>query len=159
VKQFIKEYKIEIMASLIGLFGLFLLVERVNLRDTIVSIMRGTSSTIAKAGNWILEGIVRYFSDISVSDMLGWLIILLVLAFVVWRVRYRFVQSDRWSADACPVCGADLHRIHRNGLDRILSKTLLPEARRYRCTNPDCGWHGLRQRRSSEPQRRRAQSN
>jgi predicted RNA-binding Zn-ribbon protein involved in translation (DUF1610 family) len=158
LKQFIKEYKIEIIAALIGLFGLFLLVERLNLRDAIVAMLRATGATIAKLGQWIMDGIVQYFYNISVSDMLGWLLVMLALAFAVWRIRYRFVQSDRFSADSCPNCGADLHRVHRTSLDRSLSKTLLPEARRYRCTNPDCGWQGLRQRRTSEPQRHRAHS-
>jgi hypothetical protein len=76
--------------------------------------------------------------------MIGFLIVLLALAFIFWRVRYRFMNSKRWLDTACPRCQAKLVRIHRTRLDRWLGLSLLPHSRRYSCSNPQCGWNGLR---------------
>jgi uncharacterized protein with PIN domain len=77
-------------------------------------------------------------------------ILVATIAFVIWRIRYRFFNSDQFKATVCPVCGNEIHRVHRTVIDRILSKTLLPHARRYRCINQECNWSGLRRRRHHE---------
>jgi predicted RNA-binding Zn-ribbon protein involved in translation (DUF1610 family) len=69
------------------------------------------------------------------------------VVFILWRLRYRFLKSDRWQVLACPKCGGKLHRIHRTSLDRLVGSIFLPRAARYRCSNKECGWSGLRQTR------------
>jgi len=41
----------------------------------------------------------------------------------------------------CPACGGVLERVHRHALDRFVS--LFRSVHRYRCTDADCGWHGV----------------
>jgi len=64
--------------------------------------------------------------------------------FIGWRGRVRFLSSPHWRATACPRCGSPIHRVHRNVVDKAVSKLFLPHARRYRCEKPECGWTGLR---------------
>jgi uncharacterized protein with PIN domain len=78
-----------------------------------------------------------------------------VILLLLWFTRRQYLRSAAWKASECPKCGSEIHRIHRTEFDHFLSKTLLPEARRYRCENPDCRWDGLRQRRAEEPHRHR----
>jgi len=40
----------------------------------------------------------------------------------------------------CPRCGANLIRIHRRPVDRLLS--LFRPVRRYNCTQLECNWTG-----------------
>jgi len=146
LKRFIREYRIELAALLIGLLGVFLIVEQIDLRSLLTGIAEAVRSNLNSA----VDKILGYFTNFSLSDMLGWLIACLVLVFVAWRIRYRFSRSGRWEADQCPRCGSELHRVHRSGFDRILCGTFLPDARRYRCDDKCCAWTGLRRRRASE---------
>lgn len=88
-----------------------------------------------------------------------WVILLIIFTtlsavlVLIWVIRWQFLNAKTWSPSECPKCGSELHRIHRTSFDRLLSQTLLPEARRYRCENPYCHWDGLRRHRREEPHR------
>jgi hypothetical protein len=79
-------------------------------------------------------------------------LVLLAVLFAIYRVRYRFTISERWQATECPKCGSGLQRTRRNSIDRFLSRTILPSARRYRCENAACRWSGLRRKRPHQDQ-------
>jgi hypothetical protein len=69
----------------------------------------------------------------TLSDLLGWVLVLVALTFIAWRSRYHFIHSEYWKAVNCPKCGSALHRIHRTSWDRFLPHGC--PARRYRCKN------------------------
>lgn len=49
----------------------------------------------------------------------------------------------------CPSCGAQVVRVHRHTVDRVLS--LLRSVQRYRCTSTACGWEGRLHSLRAEP--------
>lgn len=57
------------------------------------------------------------------------------MSHVVTRGRAKRSRRVR-----CPVCQAAALRVHRDGLDRWLSR--LKPAHRYSCSDPACGWSG-----------------
>jgi hypothetical protein len=155
LKHLLQEYRIELAALLIML----LLVLLWGTWEDVSAALLGYKSSLApNLVDWLknrLTKIAEVFSSFSLADLLFWLLILAALVFVAWRLRRRFLISAAWQTYHCPRCGGDLHRLHRSTLDRLLSRSLLPDARRFGCANPDCGWSGLRRRRVDDPHRRR----
>jgi hypothetical protein len=91
--------------------------------------------------------LAAFFDLIKQFSPTAWLGLALItggLLLLAYRMRVRFLRSAVWAATDCPRCGGHLHMAHRHWYERVLSKTLLPHARRYRCGNKDCRWTGLR---------------
>jgi membrane protein required for beta-lactamase induction len=154
MKKLISEYKFELGALGVGLLGVLLIVERVELKKTLLASINYFKSLAINITNAVVEKITNF----SVSDLLGMLVVFMAILFLVWRIRVRFEKSSHWLADVCPRCGSELHRVHRTSFDRLLSQTLLPDARRYRCANRECAWEGLRRRRLSEHRHHRLET-
>ncbi len=117
-----KGHQLEIIALAVVFFGVLLILDL----NTILS---------------EVKAILARFSPIFWA---GVILILAGLLFLAYRLRVRFLRSAWWRAAACPRCGGQFHRIHRHWYDRVLSKTVLPHAHRYRCENEKCRWSGLR---------------
>jgi hypothetical protein len=144
MKRFIKEYRIELTAALAILLGVFLLVERLELREFLrdfLQALQDSSGTFIQVAG---EKARAYILDFTLSDVVGWVLIVIMVSFIVWRVRHRFASDETWRARECPKCNGPLVRIHRRRLDRILVWAFLPGGFRYLCKNKTCRWSGLR---------------
>ena len=144
MKRFFKNNWVEIIAVIgVGL-GIFLVVERIEIRQwlttTTTTLAAHINSTLM---NW-LEYLARIRSQFTISDLLGYLLVIFGVVFIGWRARVRFLRSNYWQNMDCPRCRSTIHRIHRTRLDHFIGKLLLPDARRYRCDNVQCGWTGLK---------------
>ncbi len=147
MKNFLKEYRVEIFALLFVLVGVFLVIEKMDIRGTILQVILQTGVSAKTFLQSALKVVSGYITSFTLSDLIGWILIIATGVFVLWRFRYRFSRSERWRATVCPRCGGPIHRIHRTSLDRILSKTFLPHVYRYQCENSECDWSGLRHHR------------
>jgi hypothetical protein len=157
MKKFLREYRVELLALLLALLGIFLLIEQFEIRATLRSWASALSGGLWQGLNALIDSLLVYFKAFTLSDLMGWLLVTGATVFVFWRARLRFVSSTYWQSKICLRCGSSVMRVHRRSLDRLLSGTFLPDARRYRCSNTACGWSGLRHhephmRRSSRPQ-------
>jgi Zn-finger nucleic acid-binding protein len=144
MKKNIKEYRIEIAIVLLIVLGIFLLIERMELRSLLTNGLQALQTSFNKLLLLIKTGAEFYILDLSISDFLGWVLLILAVVLAIWVARYRFNNSSTFQADRCPKCGSALHRVHRKYFDRLLSRIFLPHARRYRCANHECHWTGLR---------------
>ncbi len=144
MRKILREYRIEIAIVLLILLGIFLLVERMELQSMITKGLQVLQSSLKNLLALIKIGVEFYIFNLSLSDFIGWILLILGIALAIWMVRYRFTHTPTMQASECPKCGSELHRVHRKYFDRFLSRTFLPHARRYRCANPDCRWTGLR---------------
>ena len=140
---------------MVAFLGIFLLVEQFSIRETLLLVFQNFILYLGGSAQRATESARNMITRFSLSDLLGWVLVLLALTFIAWRSRYHFIHSEYWKAVNCPKCGSALHRIHRTSWDRFLSRTLLPGARRYRCKNPECGWSGLRERREEDHHHKR----
>ena len=152
MKRIFDENRLEFIAVITALVGIILVS------------LRGRAEILLKQGYYHLlndlnllndalrTDLPRHLRAIPLSIVIGWLLVLLAVSFVIYRVRHRFTTSNRWQATECPRCGSGLQRIRRNSIDRFLSRTLLPSARRYRCENAACRWSGLRRKRPHQDQ-------
>jgi hypothetical protein len=93
-------------------------------------------------GNGLIRGVVNFVHRTTLSDLIGYVLLLSAVVFVLWRLRWRLMTTPRFTERVCPHCGGELHRIHRHGLDRVAS--LFVPLARYRCKNSECQWQGLR---------------
>jgi hypothetical protein len=155
MKKLLREYRVELIALAVVVLGVFLLVEqfeiRVTVRDAIIWLATSSVQFVQVTKARALEFITKF----SLSDLIGWSLILGTVTFFALRARYRFTRSDYWRTTTCPKCGSPLERIPRKRIHYILGKTILPHARRYRCSNKECQWTGLRHHqrvRQAEPE-------
>jgi hypothetical protein len=135
--KFLKEYRIEFGAAVCALLGGFLLVEQFDILPAVKEFVQSVPRALHAY-------IMNYIANFSPSDLLGWVLILASLAAIGWQARRRYLRSTQYRSKTCPRCGSSLQRIRRTSLDRVVSQNLLPDARRYRCSNKDCRWSGLR---------------
>jgi hypothetical protein len=135
--KYLKEYRIELGAAVCALLGVFLLVEQFDILPAVKGFMQAAPRALHAY-------IMNYIANFSPSDLLGWILILAALTAVGWQARRRYLRSPKYQSKTCPRCGSSLQRIRRTSLDRFMSQNLLPDARRYRCSNADCRWSGLR---------------
>jgi hypothetical protein len=157
MKRFLKEYTTELIAGVLILCGIFLMVERFEIRATFLTILTGLFDGIWSILKGIPSSVSGRMTVLTTTDALGFLLILLAVGFIIWRIRHRFNTDKRWEIDACPKCSGPIMRVHRNWRDRVLGVTFLPDARRYRCMDPQCGWSGLLRRHVHHKRRRSEQ--
>jgi hypothetical protein len=86
MKKIIAEYRIELLALLAALVGVFLLVEQLPLRQVLSDLLARLVNTGRQTTSLAATGVNSYISSFSLSDMLGWITIVLVGAFITWRV-------------------------------------------------------------------------
>jgi len=144
MRKILKEYRTEIIAALIAALGVFLLVERLEIRSTVLDSYRWLTQELPGIALTSLADLGRIITGITVSDFIGWILITATAVFAIWRIRYRFLHSRWFRITSCPRCDGPLHRVHRSAFDRILTQTLLKHGRRYGCKDDECGWSGLR---------------
>lgn len=138
------QWWVEILVVILIGVAIFLLFERMNIRQTLFTGLRRSVAWVSGLISAAVAGVAGLIRRTTVSDLIGYLLLVLVAALVVWRVRWRIMTSPRLTEMRCPQCGSELHRVHRRTRDRIVG--LLVPVRRYGCRNASCGWRGLRVR-------------
>ena len=142
MRRLLREFRVEIIAALLIVVGVFLLIEQIELRVVLLRLLLRIGSAIATVSTSSVQGLVNRVLSTRPSDLLGLTLIVLALLILARRVRWRLMHSEEWAGETCPQCGGPMHRSHRRPLDRLIN-WFVP-VRRYRCKDPDCGWKGLR---------------
>ena len=122
--------------------GIFLIFERLNIRR---SLSTWLGQFVATAQNSVgnLGGTVAVLlARITLSDAIGFVLILGALVAIALRVRWRLINNPTLALLRCPQCNGNIYRVHRNAVDRLIN--LYVPVQRYRCANDQCLWHGLR---------------
>jgi hypothetical protein len=140
------EWRVELFIACLVAVAVFLLVERMQIRQTVLGWLHQGLQALRNFGGGILRGSVDFVQSTTLSDLIGYALLLTALIFVGWRARWRLMTAPRFTERQCPRCSGDLQRIHRHRLDRLVS-VFVPVGR-YRCRNRDCLWQGLRIRKA-----------
>lgn len=136
---------VEIVVGVLVLLAIFLLVEQMNIRETLFTWLLAAVDGVQNLVADFVRGLVRFVQGTTLSDMVAYVLILVVVILIAWRTRYRILANPHLAQIQCPRCGGDLHRIHRRWYHRLLN--LVIPSRRYGCKDPACGWRGLRVKR------------
>ncbi len=137
-----REYRVELILALVILTGIFLLVERLSIRQTLWRWLSTAGGALIAGLTSALDALISFLSNRTMSDLTGIVLIIFAVGLLFWRVRRRIIRLPSLSDKACPKCGSELHRIHRAAGDRLIG--LFLPMRRYRCRSSECNWTGLR---------------
>jgi hypothetical protein len=148
-RRFLRTYRFEIVWLIVVALGIFLILERMNIRARLLQWLRAAAASLFHGAGHLEKSIAAFLARTTFSDAVGYVLILAALAAIVWRIRWRMMHSPALTTLRCPRCSGDIHRVHRHLLDRLIS--LYVPVRRYRCTNGKCRWHGLRVGSSHSP--------
>ena len=142
MRQFLRTYRFEIIWLIVVVLGVFLIFERLSIRSSLIAwLRRAVAATLDGVGN--LDEIAdAILAQISLSDFVGYALVLGALLAIYLRVRWRIIHSPTLTDLRCPHCGGAIHRSHRRAVDRFIS--LFVPVRRYHCANDQCRWYGLR---------------
>lgn len=158
MRPFLREYRQEIIVLILVLLagaGLFAFSRYEGSLADLPSVL---AEQVSAANQSLMSQIRQTLDSIGLMTLGVLAAGLLLLVYITWRVRYHWRHNEGIRATNCPRCGADIYRVHRSAFDRILSATLLPSARRYRCSNRECNWSGLRRRRHHEHVHKQSES-
>ena len=151
MKKFLKEFRNEIIVIILLVIGTVLLGANIGVGWAVRTSVTGVTRQVGPAISRAFNNFINYIISLSIIDIVGWALVILAVAYIYGRIRYRFRHNPHWEATVCPRCESPIKRVHRNMIDRLLGKTFMPSCRRYRCTNPECRWTGLRQQRYHIP--------
>ena len=135
-----REYNYEITVLLLFLSGLFLLLEKMNIKKELFNILKKVILFIKDIIIYILSIVVKIIRSIEISDLIGMILIAMAFIMVIKRIRSRFIQKFSQLSE-CPKCGEDLNRAHRTTKQKLLGWLLYVKAMHFSCKK--CDYHGL----------------
>jgi hypothetical protein len=141
-RSFLRKYRFEIIWFATIAAGVFLIFERLNIRSSIIGWLGWTAGAVLGGVGRLGAAAGALLARITLSDLVGSVLILGALAAILLRVRWRLLHHPVLTLLRCPRCNGPIHRIHRHAADRLIS--LYVPVRRYSCANNQCRWHGLR---------------
>ena len=134
-KSFLQEYNFEIIVFSMITLGVFLLVEQMEISQTIFILMKKLIFLFADMIKIIRDKIYEIFDWIEISDLVGISIIFYVLYLVAERQRERLIKRFSNVRD-CPECQGNLHRVKKSVKHKIMSYIYFVNVKNYRCK--DC---------------------
>ncbi len=140
--QFWRQNRLELIGLIVIALGVFLVLERMNLRATLAAWWRMMVGRLFSHFQQLDAGLTAFLAQISLSDFVGAVLITGAVVAVLYHIRWRLMNNPSLAAAACPKCDGPIHRIHRKPLDRLIS--VYVPVRRYRCHQSECNWNGLR---------------
>jgi hypothetical protein len=146
---FLKAYGVEILIVVALALAVFLLFEQMDIRATLLGWFSAAAVSGANAATRLLDTLVGFRSRIGLSELIAIPMLIGVLILLIWRIRWRLRGTAALANTHCPRCGEGLQRVHRRFPDRVIS--IFVPVRRYRCSNRNCGWMGVRVYTHSDP--------
>jgi hypothetical protein len=141
-RRYLRTYKFEIVWLIVIALGIFLIFERLSIRSTVIDWLRRASAAALGGVGRLDELVSAFLARTTLSDVIGYVLIVGALAAIVMRVRWRVMRDPALASLRCPKCNGGIHREHRRRLDHFIS--FFVPVRRYRCANDQCRWCGLR---------------
>jgi hypothetical protein len=136
----------ELIWLVVAVVGFLLLAVYPRARHALLDTARRTAETAIPAARNLQERLLAAIVGRSAAEIAGALLLFLGLAMIVYRLRRRLMHSPALTDVHCLRCGGEIHRVHRHLPDRIIN-WFVP-VRRYRCSDKDCRWEGVRVSRS-----------
>ena len=149
-ESFLEAYWFEFTALSLFALGVFLLVERLEIKVIVWRALVRWTKTTVDAATGLAYSIWDILYDVQKSDLVGVVLILVAALMVLHKVRFRAIERhprlDR--PEECPKCGGDLERIRNSRRDRFLQALLRIRIKLYSCR--DCTFRAPVWRRKGE---------
>ena len=134
--SFLKEYNFEITVFSMIILGVFLLVEQMEISQTIFILMKKLIFLFADMIKVIRDKIYEIFDWIEISDLVGLVLIGFAGFLITIRTRIRLLTKYQ-KMHECPDCkpGFKLKRIQKKLKHRIINIILRLRVYNYQCQN------------------------
>lgn len=142
LRRLYSTWRTELFLALLLVAGVFLILERVHIRQLLSGWLRQGLERLRWIGGSSFQALARLVQNTTLSDLVGYTLVALAAIVIALRVRWRLLNTPGLTVLSCPRCNGAIKRVHRHALDRLLNLYL--PVRRYRCAGRECGWHGLR---------------
>jgi len=135
-KSFFKEYNFEITVLSMIILGVFLLVEQMEISQTIFNFVKKIIFLFADMIKAIRDKFYEIFNWIEVSDLVGLVLIGFAGFLITIRTRIRLLTKYQKIRE-CPECkpGYKLKRIQKKLKHRIINLILRLRVYNYQCQN------------------------
>jgi hypothetical protein len=131
-KNFIKKYSFELLILFLITSGVFLLVENLEIKSTILAYIKYILKYILSFLQNIFSSFSTFISTREGSDIIGMLFIL--TAFILIYFRYRKMAITDWNCGKnCPECESKMIRKKKDPIHKILARILFIKIRHYFC--------------------------
>lgn len=137
-----QDWWVEILVGVFVALAIFLLVERMSIRQTLWRWLLALWHGIVGLVSGLTRAVIGLAQHTTLSDLLAYCLLFMAAALMLWRIRRRLMTQPRFTSLKCPRCGSEVHRVHRAWHDRLLD--LYVPVRRYQCEDQECRWRGLR---------------
>ncbi|MBL7013687.1 MAG: hypothetical protein ISR83_04645 [Candidatus Marinimicrobia bacterium] len=145
--SYLREYSYEIKVAIIFALGVFLLVEKLEIKHYLYLWVRGTLFFIGDIIKSVAGGFEFVIGTFETSDIVG--IILIITAFFMVSKRWRERTIERNSSLInCPNCDGDFKRIRRTSYQRLQSFFWWVKVKHYECKNCSQTYMQMTERRS-----------
>ena len=133
-KSFLKEYNFEITVFSMITLGVFLLVEQMEISQTIFNLIKKLIFLFADMIKVIRDKIFEIFNWLEISDLVGLVLIVLAGFLITIRTRIRLLTKYQ-KIHECPECepGYKLKRIQKRLEHRIINTILRLRVYNYQC--------------------------
>ena len=143
-RSLIREFRYEIMIGVLFFFGVFLLIEDMEIKGVIYHGVVGFFNWINQLIIQLLGSLVQIATEFETSDIVGSILVMIAVILLIGRVREKVIL--RYSElTTCPDCNGKLNLIHRNLPQKFAGKIFFVSIRHYKCK--DCEFEGVRVRR------------
>ncbi len=134
--SFLKEYNFEITVFVIFVLGVFLLVEKMEITQTLFKVIKATIFLFADLIKAIRDSIYDALGWIELSDLVGVILILFALYLIALRIRIRLLMLYPKNTE-CQYCDNKnkLKRIRKKLKHRIIHFALRLRVYYYQCDN------------------------
>jgi len=132
IRKLLKLYSFEIALFFLISTGLFLLVVDVDLKENIRHLLTVTYSFTKEFLKIILYNLTGGFKIIKLSNLLGFLILLICFYLTYKRWRDRLIKSNN-VLKTCEKCNSKLNRINKTNLLKLLGFFMRLKIRLYEC--------------------------
>ena len=135
--SFIKEYSFELTVFSMVIFGIFLLVENMEISQTLFELGKSVLFLFADLIKAIRDLLINFLNVLEISDMVGVILILFAFYLILIRIRIRLLASYP-KIYVCQYCNSSskLKRIQKKLKHRIIHFVLSLRVYYYQCE--DC---------------------
>lgn len=138
--SFWREFSFEIRVTSLIIIGVFLILEEMEIKETAWYWIKYISTNVGGFLADLAQQSVDVISQIEVSDIVGFIMIIIAIVMMIGRVR-RKMMIRHSTLYSCPNCDIELQRKHRTPFHRFLELTLFVKIKHYSCNK--CSFDGI----------------
>ena len=133
-KVFHKEFSFEIKVIILFTLGIFLLVEKLEIKNYILGFIKTVLFAIGDGIKFVRDIVMVLYKKFEVSDIVGISLILYVIILIANRWRERMIDRHA-NLTCCIKCGGDIKRVRKNWKHKALGILYFVSVKHYQCKN------------------------